>query len=55
MYNKYNTNYSNILGSGAAGGLAYGFLTFTNSEIKKRFWFYDWIPQNRRKNKKTVC
>ena len=35
VYNKYNTNYSNILGSGAAGGLAYGFLTFTNSEIKK--------------------
>ena len=35
VYNKYNTNYSNILGSGAAGGLAYGFLTFTNSKIKK--------------------
>ena len=35
VYNKYNTNYSNTLGSGAAGGLAYGFLTFTNSEIKK--------------------
>lgn len=35
VHNKYNTNYSNILGSGAAGGLAYGFLTFTNSEIKK--------------------
>lgn len=35
VYNKYNTNYSNILGSGAAGGLAYGFLSFTNSCITK--------------------
>ena len=35
VYNNFNIDYSNNPGSGAAGGLAYGFLTFTNSEIKK--------------------
>lgn len=32
---KYNKELYNILGSGAAGGLAYGFLSFTNSCITK--------------------
>lgn len=35
VYNNFNIDYSNTPGSGAAGGLSYGFLTFTNSEIKK--------------------
>lgn len=32
---KYNKELYNVLGSGAAGGLAYGFLSFTNSCITK--------------------
>ena len=33
--NKYSKELYNVLGSGAAGGLAYGFLSFTNSCITK--------------------
>ena len=33
--NKYGKKLYNVLGSGAAGGLAYGFLSFTNSCITK--------------------